>query len=214
MMPWPRFPVTTIGSWPRPPWLLEAMHRKAQDLPALQDRATREAIAAQEEAGADIVTDGEQRRDNFFSFIAGRLGGVKMMSMAELLDFVDDKAAFEVLLNAMDVPAFAIRNPIAVGRLTRRRPIVADDFRFLRAHTAKPVKVTLPGPYLLSRSMFVTSLSGAAYSCREAMADDIVAILREELAELADLGANMVQFDEPVLSEVIHAGKSATHTFM
>ncbi len=210
----PAFPVTGIGSWPRPRWLLDAQKRRARDLPELQDHATLLAIKLQEDAGADVITDGEQRRDNFFSFVADRLDGVRLMSMAELLDHVDDKAAFETMLNALDVPAFAIKNPVVVDRISLSRPLVLDDAKFLLKHTKKPVKVTLPGPYLLARSTFVTSLSTPAYAHREEMAEDFLAVLREEIRELAAAGVGMIQFDEPVLTEIVLAGKSATHTFM
>ncbi|HSB78055.1 MAG TPA: cobalamin-independent methionine synthase II family protein [Candidatus Methylomirabilis sp.] len=214
MSPWPRYPVTVVGSWPRPSWLLDAMKRKRPELPALQDEATLLAIKYQEDAGVDIVSDGEQRRDNFYSFICDRVDGIRLMSLAELLDYVEDKAAFENLLRALDVPAFAIKNPTVVGKLKPRGPLVLDDFRFLRQHTKKPVKVTLPGPYLLNRSTWVKNLSEAAYPTRESLADDVVGILRAELRALAEAGAEMVQFDEPVLTELVFAGKSATRTFM
>jgi 5-methyltetrahydropteroyltriglutamate--homocysteine methyltransferase len=136
------------------------------------------------------------------------------MTMADLLEYVEDKAAFETLLNALDVPAFAIKNPTVVGKLTPREPLVLQDYKFLRQHTRKPVKMTLPGPYLLSRSTWVKNLSDTAYPTREALADDIVQILRQELKALADAGAEVVQFDEPVLTELVFAGKSATRTFM
>lgn len=214
MRSWPRFPVTTIGSWPRPTWLLDAVKRKRENLAELQDQATLLAIKLQEDAGADIITDGEQRRDNFFSYVADRLEGVRLMSMAELLDFVDDKAAFEAMLGALDVPAYAIKNPVVAEKIRVRKPLAMDDFRFLREHTHKPVKVTLPGPYLLARSCYVSALTSAAYPTREAMADDFVAILRAELQALAAAGCEVVQFDEPVLTEIVFAGKSNTHTFM
>ncbi len=214
MSHWPRYPVTVVGSWPRPSWLLDAMKRKRPDLRTLQDEATLLAIKYQEDAGVDIVSDGEQRRDNFYSFICDRVDGIRLMSMAELLDYVEDKAAFENLLRALDVPAFAIKNPTVVGKLTPREPLVLNDFRFLRQHTRKPVKVTLPGPYLLNRSTWVKGLSEAAYPTRESLADDVVGILRSELRALAEAGAEMVQFDEPVLTELVFAGKSATRTFM
>jgi len=127
---------------------------------------------------------------------------------------VEDKAAFENLLTALDVPAFAIKNPTVVGKIQRRRPLVLEDYQFLRKHTRKPVKVTLPGPYLLSRSTWVKGLSEATYPDGDSLADDIVAVLREELKELAAAGADIVQFDEPVLTELLLAGKSATRTFM
>jgi 5-methyltetrahydropteroyltriglutamate--homocysteine methyltransferase len=214
MARWPLFPVTVVGSWPRPTWLLEAMKRGRADLRKLQDEATLLAVKYQEDAGVDIISDGEQRRDNFYSFICHRLDGVRLMTMADLLEYVEDKAAFETLLNALDVPAFAIKNPTIVGKLAPKESLVLEDFKFLRRHTRKPVKMTLPGPYLLSRSTWVKNLSDAAYPTREALADDIVQILRGELQALAAAGVEMVQFDEPVLTELVFAGKSATRTFM
>jgi 5-methyltetrahydropteroyltriglutamate--homocysteine methyltransferase len=210
----PLFPVTSVGSWPRPDWLLKARRRRSRDLAELEDRATELAIARQEAAGVDVVVDGEQRRDNFHSFLCDKLEGLALMTMADLLDHVEDKAAFEALLQTLDVPAFSIRNPTVVGRLARRSPLVLDDLRFLRTKTRKPAKVTLPGPYLLSRSMWVKGLSETAYPTREKLNDDLVLILRAELQELAAAGCEMVQFDEPVLSELVFAGKSATRTFM
>lgn len=209
-----KYPVTVVGSWPRPAWLLDAMKRKSASLGELKDQATLLAIKYQEDAGVDIVCDGEQRRDNFYSFIADRLEGIRLMTLAELLDYVEDKAAFENLLNALDVPAFAIKNPVVVGKVRRRTPLVMEDYRFLREHTRKPVKVTLPGPYLLSRSTWVKGLSESTYPEGDSLGNDVVAVLREELQELARAGAEMVQFDEPALSELLLAGRSATRTFM
>jgi 5-methyltetrahydropteroyltriglutamate--homocysteine methyltransferase len=214
MARWPLYPVSVVGSWPRPAWLLDAMKHKRADLPRLQDDATLLAIKYQEDAGVDIVSDGEQRRDNFYSFICDRLDGIRLMTMADLLEYVEDKAAFETLLNALDVPAFAIKNPTVVDKLRPKGPLVLDDYRFLREHTRRAVKVTLPGPYLLSRSTWVKNLSDTAYPSRETLADDIVQILHDELQTLAAAGVDVVQFDEPVLTELVFAGKSATRTFM
>ncbi|MBL8842872.1 MAG: cobalamin-independent methionine synthase II family protein [Planctomycetes bacterium] len=210
----PRFPVTSVGSWPRPDWLLDAMKRKRSNLRELQDQATLLAIKQQEDAGVDLVTDGEQRRDNFYSFLCDKLDGLQLMTMADLLDHVEDKAGFEALLQTLDVPAFAIRNPTVVGKLRAKAPLALDDARFLRAHTKRALKVTLPGPYLLSRSMWVKRLSEAAYPTRAGLIDDLVALLRAELLDLVRMGVEMVQFDEPALTELAFAGKSSTRTFM
>ncbi len=210
----PDFAVTVVGSWPRPAWLLEAMKKKRADLARFQDDACLLAIKWQEDAGVDIVTDGEQRRDNFYSFLCDRLEGLSLMTMADLLEYVEDKAGFEKLLSALDVPAYAIRNPTVTAKLKVKKPLAMEDFRFLREHTKRAVKVTLPGPYLLSRSMWVKKLSEGAYPTRESLCADIVAILREELKALAAAGVEVVQFDEPVLTELVFAGKSATRTFM
>ena len=216
----PLFPVTTVGSWPRSRTLLRALRDRqhgrltAEQFDAVADDAVLAALAAQDAAGVDIVTDGEQRRENFFSFVAEKLEGVRLMSLAELLDYVEDKAGFEEILGTLDVPAYSMMNPTATGQLARRAPLAVDEYRFLRQHTDKPIKIPLPGPYLLTRAMWVEGLSTAAYPTKEALADDVVRILREELAALVAEGADFVQFDEPVLTELVFSARRNARTFM
>jgi 5-methyltetrahydropteroyltriglutamate--homocysteine methyltransferase len=220
MRTWPLFPVTVVGSLPRSQPLMNALRRKQAGRlnPAEFERvvaqAVQEAVALQEQAGVDIVSDGEQRRDNFYSFIVEHVDGIRLMSLAELLDYVENKAAFERLLNALDVPAFAIKNPVVVGPVRRREPLALTEYQGVRTHTARPIKIALPGPYLLTRSMWVKSLSAEYYPTKESLGNDVVALLREELITLRDAGCAFVQFDEPVLTEVAFAGPHATHTFM
>lgn len=219
MTPLPLFPVTTVGSWPRPAPVRDALHafRRGRMGRAAFDRIADEAIAdllqLQERAGCDLVTDGELRRDNFYSFVAHKLDGVRLMTLAEMLDVVEDKAGFERLLQTLDVPAYSISTPACVGRLARREPLATDDLQFVRRHTDRPVKVTLPGPYLLTRAMFVAEVTRAAYPTKEDLAEDVVAVLRAELESLVEAGAAFVQFDEPVLTEVAFA-PGRTRTFM
>ncbi len=214
------FDVTQVGSWPRSEKMLGALREKrlgrmSEDaFNAIADDEIRRCITLQEEAGADILVDGELRRDNFYSFITDKVDGTRLMSLAEMLDTVEDKAAFEEMLNTLDAPAFAIRNPTCIGKLKRREPLAVDDLKFVRKHTDKPVKITLPGPYLLTRAMWVTAHSRSAYGDKPVMADDVIQILREELADLAAEGADFVQFDEPVLTEIVHSGDSKRRTFM
>lgn len=184
-----------------------------EEFQALADEAILELLRLQEAIGVDLVTDGELRRDNFYSFVAEKLSGVRMMSLLEMLDVVEDRAGFERLLQTLDVPAHAIHNPTCVGKIERRRPLAVDELRFVRRHTAKPVKVTLPGPYLLTRAMFVPGVTTAAYSFKEELAEDVVRILRDEVRELAQEGADFIQLDEPVLTELVFA-PSQTRTFM
>lgn len=215
----PLFPVTTVGSWPRPPDVAEATraYRRGQIGRATWDHIVDTAVAdllrLQETLGCDIVTDGELRRDNFYSFVADKLSGVRLLTLAEMLDVVEDKAGFEQLLQTLDVPAYSISTPICTGRIARREPLTVDDFVFVRRHTDLPIKVTLPGPYLLTRAMFIPELTRAAYPDKEALAQDVVALLRAELDELRAAGAAFVQFDEPVLTEVAFA-PGRTRTFM
>src|SRR5215471_19692465 len=148
----PLLPVTTVGSWPRPPELLRAQRLKhsgrlsPEAFERQADVAVLEVLRLQEQAGVDIVTDGEQRRDNFYSFVAEKLAGVQLMTLLEMLDIVEDKTGFERILQTLDVPAYSIRNPTCVGRIERRQPLAVDELRFLRAHPDKPLKSRLPGP--------------------------------------------------------------------
>jgi 5-methyltetrahydropteroyltriglutamate--homocysteine methyltransferase len=215
----PLFPVTTVGSWPRPAAVLDAQRQfrggriTRASFDAVADAAIRDVVQVQEDAGCDIVTDGELRRDNFYSFVAHKLAGVRLMTLAEMLDIVEDKAGFERLLETLDVPAYAISTAVCIGRIERRDPLVADDLRFVQRHTDRPVKATLPGPYLLTRAMFVAEATRATYDTKEALADDVVRVLRDEVIELARAGAAVIQLDEPVLSEVAFA-PGQTRTFM
>ena len=214
------FEVTQVGSWPRSRTLLRALRDRregrvsSKTFAAVADDAVRRCVQLQLDAGVDIVVDGEQRRDNFYSFLTDKLDGTRSMSLAEMLDVLEDKTGFEEMLDTLDVPASAIRNPTCVGKLARREPLVADDLRFVQQLTDKPVKVTLPGPYLLTRSMWVTAFSKAGYDDKTDMAEDVVRILREELAELEALGAAIVQFDEPVLTEIVFSEDNDRRTFM
>jgi len=194
MSPLPLLPVTTVGSWPRPPELLRAQRLKqtgrlsAEAFERQADVAVLEVVRLQEKAGVDIVTDGEQRRDNFYSFVAEKLAGTQLMTLLEMLDIVEDKASFERVLQTLDVPAYSMRNPTCVGRLERRQPLAVDELRFLQRHTDKPVKIPLPGPYLLTRAMFVQEVTRQVYPTKEDLAEDVVRILRDELPSWSPRG--------------------------
>ncbi|MFO0935447.1 MAG: 5-methyltetrahydropteroyltriglutamate--homocysteine methyltransferase [Gemmataceae bacterium] len=216
----PPFSVMGIGSWPRPEWLLRALRDKLSgrlseaEFDATADDAVRLAVAAQERAGVDVVTDGEQRRDNYSSFVGGRLDNCQLIPVTDLLPYVDDPAHFAEELKALDVPAEQVRHPAVFGRISRSRPIAVHELRALQGITKKPTKVALPGPYLLTRTMWLECVSDKAYPDRETLAQDIVKVLREEIAELLASGAAIVQLDEPVLTEVVFTRVQAGRSFM
>ncbi len=215
------FTVTHVGSWPRSRELLKALRDKQKGAMSkaafnrLADGEVRRCLDAQLDAGVELVTDGELRRDNFYSFVTDKLDGTVLHSLADLLERMDDKAEFEEMLHTLDVPASAIRNPTCVGKLERREPLAGEEVRFLQEHTDRPIKVTLPGPYLLTRSMWIGRISRCeAYQDKTDMALDVVRILRDELIELRDAGVAFVQFDEPVLTEVVLSEDCDRRTFM
>lgn len=215
-----RFLTSMIGSWPRSKEVQRAMREKKagrmteEEFNKIADQSILQIIKWQEEAGLDYISDGEQRRDNYISFVADHLNNVRMLSVSELLDYVEDKSSFEEILGTLDVPAYSMTNPAATGKISRRRPLALNDFLFLKEHTNKAIKVALPGPYLLTRSMWVEGLSQEAYPTKEDLAEDICKVLREELEDLIAAGAHFVQFDEPVLTEVVFTQKNANRTFM
>lgn len=215
----PTFPVSMVGSWPRSPALLRAQKAKRagrlaeREFDALADEAVLEVVRIQEELGVDVVTDGEQRRDSFFSFVADRLDGVEMMTLAEMLEIIEDKAGFERILQTLDVPAYSISNATCVGKISRARPLAVHEARFLRRHTDKPIKIPLPGPYLMTRAMYVKEACRHVYASKEEVGNEVVRILRQELEDLLELGVDFIQFDEPVLTEVVFTQGQA-RTFM
>jgi methionine synthase II (cobalamin-independent) len=89
-----------------------------------------------------------------------------------------------------------------------------NELRFVRQLTDKPVKVTLPGPYLLTRAMWVGPYTSKVYSDKQEMGNDVVKILREELLDLEQEGCEFVQFDEPVLTEIVFSQENNRRTFM
>jgi 5-methyltetrahydropteroyltriglutamate--homocysteine methyltransferase len=213
------FPVTVVGSWSRPAWLVQALRRRQageiskEAFNRIADEAVLAAVKYQEDAGVDIVSDGEMRRDNFYSFVVEKLSGMKLTKVSELLDYVKDRAGFEEVLRALDVPAFAIKSPIAVEKLGRREGLALDELDFLKQHTTRQTKIPLPGPYLLTRSSWFEGLSEKAYPTPEELSEDIVQLLREEIIALRDRGVDFIQFDEPSLSQVVY-GDEAGETFM
>src|SRR5712672_2042409 len=197
----PLFATTIAGSLPKPAWLAEpnrlwAPWRAAGAALADAKRdATLLALKLQEDCGIDIVSDGEQSRQHF---VHGFLEGV------DGIDF------------ARRVP-MGIRNnryagmvPTVTGPLRRKRPVHAEEARIARAHTKRRLKFTLPGPMTI-----IDTIADAHYGDRVAMAMAFAELLNEEARELAAIGVDVIQFDEPAfnvyLDEVTGWGIDALH---
>ncbi|MCB9874508.1 MAG: sulfurtransferase TusA family protein [Planctomycetaceae bacterium] len=216
----PPLAIMGIGSWPRPRWMLEAIHGHVSGKLADEafhetaDDAVRLCVQAQQRAGVDVITDGEQRRDSYASFVGGLLDNCQLIPITDLLPYVDDPEEFESELRALDVPAGEVRHPAVFGKIARSRPLAVHELDFARKLTDRAIKVALPGPYLLTRTMWLECVSDRAYESREELADDIVAVLRAELFHLLAAGASIVQFDEPVLTEVVFGAPQGGRSFM
>ena len=185
-MPSP-FPTTVIGSLPRPAWVRDLiLDRKAgrlaeEDADRLLDRAVDSALALQERAGLDEVTDGEWRRESYVKVFAERVRG------------------FRPDLN----PSGGLPYPAVVAPIEYHRAIAADEVRYLRPRTRQRVKATLPSPYIIGRRMWHPDHSRAAYPTRERLMADCVPVLRREIEAVRDAGADTVQLDEPWLATLV-----------
>ena len=212
--------VMGIGSWPRPGWMLRAMHDRLEgrlsneEFAATADDAVRLCVDAQVRAGVDVLTDGEQRRDNYASFVGGLLDNCQLVPLSDVSAMVDDSEKFQRELRALDVPLDEVRHPVVYGKLGRSRSLAVHEIEYTQACSDRPVKVSLPGPYLLTRTMWLDCLKDRPYETRDELARDVVRVLREEAYFLLASGATLVQFDEPVLTEVVHGSWQDGRTFM
>ncbi len=175
-----------VGSLPRPTWLFPPQQVSslswALDGPALQeghDDAVRLAVGDQEEAGLDILTDGEQRRRHYIWGFSEQLSGIDFTIMVKRLTR-GGRYGLEI-----DVAR-------VTGPVRRQAAIFVEALSFLKRHTTRPVKVTLPGPMTTA-----DTLADEHYGDRRQLAHDIAQALNQEAHELAANGCDIVQFDEP-----------------
>lgn len=212
--------VMGIGSWPRPLWMKRALHDRLEgrlpdaDFDKIADDAVRMCVDAQLRAGVHVITDGEQRRDSYANFVGARLDNCQLIPLTDLLALTEDPAELAQEFAALDVPASEVRHPVVYGPLGRSRPIAAHELAFARTRTDRPIKVALPGPYTLSRILWLDCITSKPYPTRAAITEDIVRVLREELCFLLAGGAALVQFDEPVLTEVVFGAPKGGRSFM
>lgn len=213
------FNTALIGSMPRGKEILMARRKLSAGLidnasyEKLIDEKTKEVVRLQEDLDVDIITSGEIDRDNYVSFISEKLGGVSQMSMAEMLDYVDDKREFENILNTLDIPASSIKNAICTGKLKYKGDIVVSELQKLKSFTNRPVKITMPGPYLVTRSMWLANVSSNYYDSKEDLGEDVIKIFKKEITKLQEIGVDVIQFDEPVLTEIVFT-EGRPRTFM
>ena len=213
------FTTSLIGSLPRSKEIMTLKRRLKsnadfeKEYEDLIKTETEKLVKLQEKYSIDIITNGELARDNYVSFVADRIDGVVMMNMGDMLEYIDDKQAFEQILETLDVPSVSIKNAICNGTLKYNKSLVSDEIKFLKKITTSSVKATLPGPYLMTRSMWLPALSKKFYNSKEELGKDVVKILKQEIDNLIEAGVDIIQFDEPVLTEVVFS-EGKTRSFM
>jgi 5-methyltetrahydropteroyltriglutamate--homocysteine methyltransferase len=189
--------VDVVGSLLRPPELLQARGNLGEgslspaEFKRIEDRAVREAISLQERAGLPVVTDGEMRRESFQSQMTEAVEGFGSPGLDAFL-WGDWKGADEVGNKEIQRPAgIGVRD-----RLRRRRHLAVEEFVYARSATDRTVKVTLPSPSLFA-NLWSPEVSVEAYPTLDEFLEDVAEILRQEVAELARLGAEYIQLDAP-----------------
>ena len=189
------FPTTLVGSYPQPEWLIdrkrlagrfpprvrarELWRVPEQYLEEAQDDATIVAIKAQEDAGIDIVTDGEIRRESYSNHFATALDGVDLDNPG----------------TALDRSGHPNPVPRVIGPIRRRHAVGIRDLAFLRRHTTRQIKFTVPGPFTMAQQAQIDYYGGD----RRLAALDYAAAVNEEIRDLFSAGADVVQIDEPYL---------------
>jgi 5-methyltetrahydropteroyltriglutamate--homocysteine methyltransferase len=188
------FPTTLVGSYPQPEWLIDRQKLAGRFPPRVrarelwrveesflkeaQDDATVLAIQAQEAAGLDIITDGEIRRESYSNRFATALEGVD----------IDNPGS------ALDRSGHPNPVPRIVGKIRRKHAVEVDDLKFLKRHTSKKTKITVPGPFTM-----LQQAQNDFYKSEEEAALDYAAAVNAEIKDLFAAGADIVQIDEPYM---------------
>ena len=189
------FPTTLVGSYPQPEWLIDRAKLAGRFPPRVrarelwripepylaeaQDDATLMAIKAQEDAGIDILTDGEIRRESYSNRFATALDGVDLDNPG----------------TALDRSGHPNPVPRVVGPIRRKHAVEVGDVEFLRRHTQRRIKVTVPGPFTMSQQAHIDFYGGS----RELAAMDYAVAVNAEIRDLFSAGADFVQLDEPYM---------------
>ena len=190
----PLLRTTVVGSYPQPDWLVDRDALKSQSVPRVrmrelwrvpeafleqaQDDATLVAIRDMERAGIDIISDGEIRRESYSNRLATALDGIDIDHPGKVI-------------GRTGVPTVV---PRVVGKIRRRHAVEVRDVEFLRRNTDRAIKITLPGPFTLTRQA-----KDEFYKDEEALAMDYAAAINAEARDLKAAGADVIQLDEPWL---------------
>jgi 5-methyltetrahydropteroyltriglutamate--homocysteine methyltransferase len=186
----PAFRADNVGSFLRPSYLLEARRASLDEaeLRRIEDRAIADVLALQENVGLSVVTDGEFRRRLFFSNVVAVADGFDPVGFER---FHRDETGQE--------ERFGVPTPIA--KLSRKASLVDVELAFVKQHTHRPIKVTMPSPSLLL-SYWTDGVSDRAYPDKQAFLDDLIGIMNEDARALAAAGAAYLQIDAPLYTYV------------
>ena len=199
----PLLPTTVVGSYPQPAWLIDREQLLARLPPRVrarelwrvpepfleeaQDDATQVAIRDMERAGIDIITDGEIRRESYSNRFATALEGID-------LDHPGQRPGRSGRMDTV---------PRVVGPIRRKHPVEVRDVQFLRAHTDRPIKITVPGPFTMTQQAV-----DDFYADEARLAMDFAVAVNAEIRDLVAAGADIIQIDEPYLQARVEPARA------
>jgi len=178
----PLLPTTAVGSYPKPPYLLEARRKhlrnqiSKEELTDLEQRATREWMQIQEDAGMDLFVDGEQYRGDMVAY------------------FADEMAGFAIAGLVRSYGNRYYPKPVVVGPVGRKAPVTVEWYKFAQSLTKKPVKGMLTGPYTIAEWSF-----NEHYPTRRELVLELARAIHDEVIDLERAGAKYIQIDEPAI---------------
>lgn len=213
------FSTTLIGSMPRSRELLKLKEKSIEDKTYLNEyrkklfSETEEVVHMLEDTGIDVVISGELSRDNYMSYVAEHVPGIKLMTMEDIKSITGNTEEFNKSLEEMDAADNSMNSPVCIDKISTDVELNTEEVNMIRNITDKPFKMTLPSPYLLTRSMWLKEITGKVYADRKELGNDIVKLLINEIRRLVKVGAKIIQIDEPILSEVVFTRKKGDNSF-
>lgn len=213
------FSTTLIGSMPRSNKLLSLKEKLQKDSSLKEEYdkmvfdETKFVVNMLDKIGIDVVISGEISRDNYMSYVAEHVYGIKLMATDQILSLTENKGDFNKSLKEMDASDNSMNSPICVDRIKTDVELDIDEVKMIKKITDSDFKMTLPSPYLLTRSMWLKEVTGKVYENRNELGQDVVKLLINEIKRLVSLGAKVIQIDEPILSEVVFKNTNSSNSF-
>ncbi|RRD40515.1 5-methyltetrahydropteroyltriglutamate--homocysteine methyltransferase [Leptotrichia sp. OH3620_COT-345] len=213
------FSTTLIGSMPRSEELLQLKEKSIKDsyycnkYKEKMFSETETVINMLQDVGIDIIISGELSRDNYMSYVAERVSGIKLMTMENIKEITGNTDDFNKSLEEMDAADNSMNSPVCTGKISTDTKLNIEEVDMIKSITDKPFKMTLPSPYLLTRSMWLKEVTGKVYENRKELGNDVVKLLINEIRRLVSVGVKIIQIDEPILSEVVFMRQSGDNSF-
>lgn len=213
------FSTTLIGSMPRSEELLQLKDRMIKDESLREEynkkvfEETKNVIQMLEKIGIDVVVSGEISRDNYMSYVGEHVSGIKLMDLDAIKKITENSVEFNQSLEEMDASDNTMNSPVCFGKIDTDVELDIEEVKTIKEVTNADFKITLPSPYLLTRSMWLKEVTTKAYKNKKELGKDVVELLINEIRRLVNIGAKVIQIDEPILSEVVFTSQMAANSF-